>query len=126
MILRVDPESPVPPYEQIRGQLATMIQSQVLRTGTRLPTIRQLAADLGLAGGTVARAYRELEQSGVIVTRGRRGTFVTDGTAVSGRGGRERLSQAARAFALEAKQLGAAPREALQAARTAFEELGSR
>jgi GntR family transcriptional regulator len=74
VILRVDPGSAVPPYEQIRTQVATMAATGVLPVGTRLPPIRQLARDLGLAGGTVARAYRELEAAGVIVTRGRHGS----------------------------------------------------
>jgi GntR family transcriptional regulator len=58
MMLRVDPSSPIPPYEQIRSQIATMIAIGTLPRGHRLPTIRQLAADLGLAGGTVGRAFR--------------------------------------------------------------------
>src|SRR6202051_5363466 len=77
MILRVDASSAVPPYEQIRSQLATIIATGLLRAGQRLPSIRQLAADLGLAGGTVARAFRELEQGGFIISRGRHGTFVS-------------------------------------------------
>ena len=44
--------------------------------GTRLPTVRRLAGDLGLAVNTVARAYRELERDGLVVTRGRNGTVV--------------------------------------------------
>jgi DNA-binding transcriptional MocR family regulator len=71
MILRVDTTAAVPPYEQIRSQIATMIATGFLQVGRRLPTIRQLATDLGLAGGTIARAYRELEQSGLIKSRGR-------------------------------------------------------
>lgn len=55
----------MPPYEQIRGQLATMIASGVLRPGDQLPSIRQLAADLGLAANTVARSYRELVAAGL-------------------------------------------------------------
>lgn len=57
--VRVNTASPVPPYEQIRAQLATLIFSGRLPEGERLPTIRQLASDLALAAGTVARAYRE-------------------------------------------------------------------
>lgn len=78
MILRVDQDSAVPPYEQIRGQVATMVQTGVLVDGSRLPAIRQLAKDLGLATGTVARAYRELEADGVVETRGRHGTAVVE------------------------------------------------
>ncbi len=44
--------------------------------GQRLPPVRQLAADLGLANGTVARAYRILEEADILETRGRKGTFV--------------------------------------------------
>lgn len=76
MIL-VDPRSPVPPFEQIRVQLLTMIGSAELPPGSRLPTVRKLAADLEVAPNTVARAYRELELSGVIESKGRHGTFVS-------------------------------------------------
>jgi GntR family transcriptional regulator len=69
MILSVDLESALPPYEQIRAQLMAMAASGVLPPGTRLPTIRQLSADLGLAPGTVSRAYRELDAAGVISAR---------------------------------------------------------
>ena len=66
MILEVDPRSAVPPYEQLRQQVTALVRAEVLTTGTRLPAIRQLANDLGLAGGTVARAYRELESDGIV------------------------------------------------------------
>ena len=61
MILEVDPRSAVPPYEQLREQVTALVLAGALTPGDRLPSIRQLANDLGLAGGTVARAYRELE-----------------------------------------------------------------
>jgi GntR family transcriptional regulator len=123
MIVRVNPESAVPPYEQLRSQVATMIAGGSLPPGQRLPTIRQLAADLGLAGGTVARAYRELERDGLIASRGRKGTFV----AVERRlpeGDRDRqLEEAAGAFALQAFQLGADPRKALEKVRETLRAL---
>lgn len=53
-----------------------MVANQILTRGQKLPTVRQLAADLGLAANTVARAYRELEADAIITTQGRRGTFV--------------------------------------------------
>ena len=74
-----DPRSPVPPYEQVRAQLARLVHSGELVPGTRLPTVRRLAGDLGLAANTVARAYRELERDGLITTRGRNGTVVAAG-----------------------------------------------
>lgn len=76
MIVRIDDASPVPPYRQLVDQVLAMVASGQLRVGQRLPTVRQLAADLGLANGTVARAYRWLEEAGVVETRGRRGSFV--------------------------------------------------
>lgn len=76
----VDVTSATPPYEQVRAQLAGHIGAGGLRPGDRLPTVRALAADLGLAVGTVARAYRELEAQGVVVSRRRTGTVVAEPT----------------------------------------------
>lgn len=75
--------SATPPYEQIRAQVSSLIALGTLAPGTRLPTVRSLAADLGIAAGTVARAYRELEQSGLVETRRRNGTVVA-GTPAAG------------------------------------------
>ena len=73
----VDAGSGTAPYEQVRVQLATRIGDGRLPAGTRLPTVRALAAALGLAVNTVARAYTELEADGLVATEGRRGTRVT-------------------------------------------------
>ncbi len=72
----IDLASAVPPYEQVRTQIAAAAAEGVLQPGHKLPTVRRLAADLGLAANTVARAYRELEADGIVTTQGRRGTFV--------------------------------------------------
>jgi GntR family transcriptional regulator len=77
-MLSVDAGAPVPPFEQIRAQLAEQVRSGELVAGDQLPPVRRLASDLGLAPGTVARAYKELEQDGLVVTAGRRGTVVAD------------------------------------------------
>lgn len=84
MNLLIDTASDVAPYEQLRAQLAGMIASGELPAATRLATVRQMAADLGLAANTVARAYRELEADGLIETHGRRGTFVRSASQPSG------------------------------------------
>jgi len=76
MTLTIDPTSFVAPYEQLRTQLVAAIRSGSLPAGSRLPTVRGLARELGLAPNTVARTYRELEQAGVVRTQGRLGTFV--------------------------------------------------
>jgi GntR family transcriptional regulator len=79
--ITVDVASPTPPYEQIRSQIATFIRAGLLTEGARLPTMRALAADLGVATGTVARAYAELETAGLVIGRRRTGTVVTGGGA---------------------------------------------
>lgn len=74
--ISVNLSSATPPYEQIRAQISSLIALGALGPGIRLPPVRGLAADLGLAAGTVARAYKELEQAGLIETRRRNGTVV--------------------------------------------------
>ena len=74
--LIIDADSSTAPFEQVRTQIASAIAAGQLSAGTKLPTVRRLAADLGLAPNTVARAYRELEADSVIATHGRAGTFV--------------------------------------------------
>ena len=114
MIIDVDTSSPTPPYEQLRVQIARMIDSGVLGAQSRLPTIAQLANDLGLAPGTVARAYRELEADGLVVSRRRVGTVVADRPP---RDLRKRdtgaLDAVVRDFARQLHQLGAGPDEAI-------------
>ncbi len=118
MIIEVDTAGPVPPYEQIRSQVATMIATGTLAPGDRLPTVRQLAADLGLAVNTVARAYRELEGAGLVVSKVRTGTRVAAAPpTVPAAEVRRRLAEAARAYAVTARQLGASPEVAQAAVR---------
>ena len=76
VMIAVEPDNGVAPWRQVRDQIAARIGSGTLPVGARLPTIRQLARDLGLAAGTVARAYRELEAAGVLQTARRHGTVV--------------------------------------------------
>lgn len=118
MIITVDPRSAVPPYEQVRDQVARMIGAGTLAPGARLPTIKQLAADLRLAPNTVARAYRELEHDGFVRSHRRRGTFVRDDVppvAVEERDAR--LEKAVEQFALQLRQLGSDPDDAIEKVR---------
>ena len=115
-MIAIDAASPVPPFEQLRVQLARQIQKHTLAVGTRLPPIRQLAADLGLAVNTVARAYRELEEAGLIETRGRAGSFVS----ATGEEGRERARQAAAEYAAVIASVGIDRREAIRIVEAAL------
>ena len=100
--MTIDPESPLAPYEQVRAQFDEQIRGGSLVAGTKLPTVRRLAEDLGLAANTVARAYRELEQSGLIETRGRAGSFV------AGAGAEREAREAAVAYVARLTELGRA------------------
>ncbi|WP_245715708.1 GntR family transcriptional regulator [Micromonospora peucetia] len=117
MRISVDQASAVPPYEQVRGQLAELIGTGRLAVGTRLPTVRGFAADLGLAVNTVARAYRELEAAGLLETRGRLGTFVAPGRDDA----TDRLQRVAAGYAAEAARLGVPPAAALALVRAALD-----
>jgi DNA-binding transcriptional regulator YhcF (GntR family) len=125
MIIRLDPESAVPPYAQLTEQIGTMIRSGVLRPGARLPAIRHLANDLGVAVNTVGRAYRELEQDGLVATRGRHGTVVLE-RASSAPARRAEVATAAASYALEARHRGLDLDQALAAVRAAFVHLDQR
>jgi len=107
----------VPPWRQVRDQVAALAAAGVLAPGQQLPTIRQLARDLGLSPGTVARAYRELETAGVLHTARRHGTVVAP------RADQPRpdpLQQAAAEYVTRARALGADADRALAAVRDQY------
>jgi Predicted transcriptional regulators len=110
--LRLEPGDPTPPYEQLRRQLATAIESGLLAPESRLPTVRQLAADLGVAAGTVMRAYAELEGGGLVVTRRGGGTSVSASPSTLSVAERQRrLAELATSLVAQARRLGAADDE---------------
>ncbi len=112
--MRLDQASAIPLFEQVRAQLSVMVAVGYLEPASRLPTVRDLAGQLGLAPGTVARSYRELERDGVVEGRGRSGTFVVDEPPHSEplEERRERTRSAARRYAFELRQLGVGADEA--------------
>jgi DNA-binding transcriptional regulator YhcF (GntR family) len=74
-------ESDATSSSAIYGQFRGLITSGYLGSGERLPTVRQTAADLGVSPGTAARAFKRLEQEGLVVTRTGAGTRVADGAS---------------------------------------------
>lgn len=113
--LAVDGRSSTPIFEQLRVGVIDAVRDGRLPAGTRLPTVRELAAELGLAVNTVARTYRELETAGIVETRGRQGTFVArrDPTDAS-------MAKAARVYADKARALGLGAVEARRYLEAAF------
>ena len=106
-----------PPYEQVRAQLAGHIRAGALEPGDKLPVVRALAADLGVATNTVARAYRELEAGGLVTTRRRVGTIVQAG---SGSEVEPELLAQAKAFAQSARGAGLSDDETIDLVRGAL------
>jgi GntR family transcriptional regulator len=76
MDIKIDFRSGQPIYIQIVEQIQMMIANNELRPGDQLPTVRQLATDLRVNFNTVARAYRLLDEGGLISTQHGRGTYV--------------------------------------------------
>ena len=113
-VITVDPQASQPPFEQIRARIAEQIADGTLAAGVRLPTVRHLAEDLDVAANTVARAYRELEQAGLIETRGRAGSFV------AGAGVEREARAAAAAYAERVRALGLSADEAVELVRRAL------
>lgn len=110
--LTVTPQDPTPPYEQLRRQLADLIEGGYLVKGERLPPLRQLAGDLGLAVGTVARTYRELDAAGLV--RSRRGGGTRVAAAAPRPSARDRqtlLTTLTAAYSMKARAIGATDRE---------------
>ncbi|MFJ2959747.1 GntR family transcriptional regulator [Streptomyces sp. NPDC087270] len=116
LTVNVDTSSAIPAYEQVRAQVADLILGGHLGEGDRLPPVRQLAADLGLAVSTVARAYQELESAGMVTSRRGAGTRVAPPThtrpAID-----DELARAALAYVTTARRLGAGDEQLLAAIR---------
>lgn len=117
MRIRLAHGGPVPPFEQIRAQLALHVAAGRLTPGDQLPPIRNLAQDLDVSTNTVARAYRELINAGIAEAAGRRGTRITQAPPVAHDIAQraEQVQQAAERFALTAAELNVSTDEALEA-----------
>lgn len=100
-LVTIDTDAADPPYEQVRRQIAEGASNGTLKPGHKLPPVRQLAADLGLAVNTVAKAYKALEADGVIETHGRGGTLIA-----TRRIGDAEARQAAETYARIARRQG--------------------
>ncbi|MFI5609398.1 GntR family transcriptional regulator [Amycolatopsis sp. NPDC051903] len=116
----VDADNGIAPWRQVHDQIVLAISTGTLPVDARLPPIRQLARDLGLASGTVARVYRELEAAGWVTTARARGTVVAGATERPDRAAL--LRTAAADYARRVRELDADAAEAVEAVRTALAE----
>jgi len=104
----------VPIYLQLRDQILALIGRGVLKPGTQVPTMRQVAVALRIDLNTVQRAYAELERDGVLSRQRGVGTFVTD-TAPPPRNTKKQVQDFAARIAAQAKGQGIALDELAQA-----------
>ena len=114
--VRIDAQAAGPLFDQLRTQIIDGVRDGRLSPGTRLPTVRELAGQLGLAVNTVARAYRELESAGIVETRGRFGTFVARVDPAD-----TAMATAAHTFVSAARALGVDKDDALKYVEAAFD-----
>ncbi len=106
-LLILDPTSSMPPYEQISFQIRALIVGSHLVPGSSLPSVRQLARDLGIAPNTVVRAYNELERDGWVVSSARKGVVVAEQSLkITQEEQHYQLEQAVKQLLMTAHQLG--------------------
>jgi GntR family transcriptional regulator len=119
---------PAPVYLQIERCIRLLVAEGVLRPGQRLPSVRALAEQLGLAANTVARAYTALAGDGIIDSRAGAGSVVADRLPASAaepdQPGRERLQRVARKLVAYSLALGHAPGEVIHAVRAELAAFG--
>jgi GntR family transcriptional regulator len=117
MMIELDFRSHVPIYVQIVERIKHLVATEVLQAGDQLPTVRQLAADLRVNFNTIARAYRMLDEAGVISTQQGRGTFVLEPLPPerSERLRNAALQELARTSLEEAERMGFEPEEVEEA-----------
>jgi GntR family transcriptional regulator len=118
--VNIDHRSGVPIYIQIVEQIRQQVASGFLHQGDQLPTVRLLATELRVNFNTVARAYRLLDEAGLISTQQGRGTYIweTPPPEVTARLRNESLEGITRHFLGEARRMGFTPAEAASVIET--------
>jgi GntR family transcriptional regulator len=126
--IQIDFRAGSPIYIQIVEQIRQQVASGELKPDDQLPTVRQLASELRVNFNTIARAYRILDEAGLISTQQGRGTYILEETTpeVSLSIKKQSLQEMARTFILETKLLGFSPEEILQELRNTYNEINSR
>jgi len=123
LTLAIDRGGEAPVYEQVADQVRRLVASGALDPGTALPSVRQLAGDLGVNLNTIARAYRLLENEGFLVIRDRAGVEVAAPARSVSRAARSTLLEQLRANLARLRQAGMTPEELLRVVRREVEAL---
>ena len=126
MQIHISPQDGVPIYRQIINQVKYQVASERLKAGDELPPIRRLAEELLINPNTVARAYRDLEAAGVLLSRRGSGTRVSDnGSPLSHEEKMRILSERAGGLVTESRQLGVKLDEVVELVRQRHDDLGT-
>ena len=126
MFLRIEKGSSVPISRQIAQQIATLCASGSVAAGERMPSVRELARDLGVNQNTVLRVYERLVRDGLLEMRQGQGTFVaTRAQANASPGQRARLIEELRHIAQQAISLGLTLDEMHELLNAAIDQLQS-
>lgn len=125
MLFHVNPSSGVPLHAQIEAQVKQAIAAGALRQDQALPSVRKLAAELGINATTAARAYQNLERDGVITTVPGGGTYVAENVPRFLKAEKlRRLQPYARQIAVEGLQLRLTDAEILKIVQAELDSLG--
>jgi len=123
-MIQLDERSSKPLYEQIIEQFKLLVMRESLRPGDAIPSVRRLAAELGITPSTVAKAYQELERQGVIETIRAKGTFIAQEVEIRMDDKKVlSLRNSLKSIALELKMMGYTREQAMELMAEAYEEI---
>lgn len=124
-LLDINPSAAAPIWRQIEDGVRRMVVSGTLAAGEPVPSVRDLARELGVNPATVSKAYQQLTAAGVLEVRRGEGTFVASRSTSTVDAERHALlEEEARRFGQAARDLGADREEALEALRRAWHRHG--
>ena len=121
--LRINEKSGVPVWVQIRNHMVSLIKMEQIKSGDILPTVRELAAQLGVNYNTIHKVYQDLERDGFIFTKRGKGTFVSDVTSIEYSPDDGEMEALAADFVQNALGKGMEPEDIIDLVRTEIEKL---
>lgn len=104
--ITIDSDSGIPLWLQLRNRLIYLIASGRFKVGDKLPTVRELAVDLGVNYNTVSKVYQDIERDGYIVSKRGRGTFVAERVPAEAEAAKSEVEFLADEFIRQCRELG--------------------
>ena len=126
MLIKIDFESEIPIYAQIKNQIVEGIASGTLMEGESLSSVRQFAADIGINMHTVNKAYSLLKRECIVTVHKRRGVIINKFSRMRDPGFIKQMSSEVKSLIAEARCKGITEEEFLSECRTIFSSFGRR